>query len=70
MAKANFVKKAQKDIFVNGKRVKYVSLKGKRKGQTLSKIDRTVSRDDTEVENWQKEITDEEINDKRQELES
>jgi DNA repair exonuclease SbcCD ATPase subunit len=48
MAKANFVKKAQKDIFVNGKRVEYVSEKGKRKGQTLSKIDKTIPRDEND----------------------
>jgi hypothetical protein len=46
MARANFVKKAQKDIFNNGKRVEYVSAKGKREGQTLSKTDRTIKRDD------------------------
>ena len=48
MAKANFVKKAQKDIFVNGKRVEYVSEKGKREGQTLSKIDKTIPRDEND----------------------
>ena len=48
MARANFVKKAQKDIFVNGKRVEYVSEKGKREGQTLSKIDKTIPRDDND----------------------
>lgn len=41
MAKANFVNKARKNIYVNGKVVKYVSQKGKRKGQTLEKLDRT-----------------------------
>jgi hypothetical protein len=46
MARANFVKKAQKDIFTFGKRVEYVSLKGKREGQTLSKTDRTIRNDD------------------------
>lgn len=42
MAKANFVKSAQKDIYQNGKQVNYVSQKGKREGQTLSKTDRTL----------------------------
>lgn len=49
MARANFVKKAQKDIFNYGKRVEYVSAKGKREGQTLSKIDKTIPRDDTDT---------------------
>ena len=49
MARANFVKKAQKDIFNNGKRVEYVSAKGKREGQTLSKTDRTIPRDDSDT---------------------
>lgn len=49
MARANFVMKAQKDIFNNGKRVEYVSAKGKREGQTLSKTDKTIPRDDTDT---------------------
>jgi hypothetical protein len=49
MAKANFVNKAQKDIFTFGKRVEYVSAKGKREGQTLSKTDRTIPRDDNDT---------------------
>jgi hypothetical protein len=49
MARANFVKKAQKDIFTFGKRVEYVSSKGKREGQTLSKTDRTIPRDDNDT---------------------
>lgn len=49
MARANFVKKAQKDIFNNGKRLEYVSLKGKREGQTLSKTDKTIPRDDNDT---------------------
>ena len=49
MARANFVKKAQKDIFNYGKRVEYVSAKGKREGQTLSKTDRTIPRDDDDT---------------------
>lgn len=49
MARANFVKKAQKDIFTFGKRVEYVSSKGKREGQTLSKTDKTIPRDDNDT---------------------
>jgi len=49
MAKSNFVNKAQKDIFSYGKRVEYVSAKGKREGQTLSKTDRTIPRDDNDT---------------------
>ena len=49
MARANFVNKAQKDIFNYGKRVEYVSAKGKREGQTLSKTDRTIPRDDDDT---------------------
>jgi len=49
MARANFVNKAQKDIFTFGKRVEYVSAKGKREGQTLSKTDRTIPRDDNDT---------------------
>lgn len=45
MAKLTFVKSAQKNIYEKGKRVEYVSQKGKRKGQTLSKIDRTIPAD-------------------------
>ncbi len=49
MARANFVKKAQKDIFTFGKRVEYVSSKGKREGQTLSKTDKTIPRDNNDT---------------------
>lgn len=49
MARANFVKKAQKDIFNNGKRLEYVSLKGKREGQTLWKTDKTIPRDNADT---------------------
>jgi len=49
MAKANFVKKAQKNIYVNGKVVKYKSEKGKRAGQELSKLDRTVPRNENDI---------------------
>lgn len=45
MARANYVKSAQKNIYENGKYVNYESKKGKRAGQTLSKLDRTVPKD-------------------------
>jgi len=45
MARANFVKAAQKDIYLNGKYVTYESKKGKRAGQNLSKLDRTIPAD-------------------------
>jgi len=45
MAKANFVKKAQKNIYINGKRREYVSETGKSKGQTKSVIDKTIPAD-------------------------
>lgn len=48
MAKATFVKSAQKNIYEHGKRVEYVSEKGKRKGETLSKLDRTVPENDND----------------------
>lgn len=49
MAKATFVKSAQKDIYARGKRVEYKSEKGKRAGQTLSKIDKTIPADETDT---------------------
>lgn len=49
MAKANFVKAAQKDIYVNGKRVEYLSEKGKRAGQMKSKTDRSIPRDENDM---------------------
>lgn len=49
MAKATFIKAARKPIYNNGKRVEYVSQKGKKEGQTLSKIDRTISRDEQDT---------------------
>jgi len=49
MAKANFVKAAQKDIYTNGKYVKYESKKGKRAGQELTKLDRTVPKDKSDT---------------------
>lgn len=48
MAKANFVKSARKPIYQKGKWVEYVSKKGKREGQTLSKIDRTIPADEND----------------------
>lgn len=48
MATATFIKSARKNIYVNGKRVEYVSQKGKREGQTLSKIDRTIPQDEND----------------------
>jgi len=45
MPRLNYVKSAQKDIYVQGKYVNYESKKGKRIGQTLSKLDRTVPKD-------------------------
>lgn len=42
MARANFVKKALKNIYENGKYVKYISPRGKSVGQEKSKLDRTV----------------------------
>jgi len=48
MAKAVFINKAMKDIYTFGKRVEYVSQKGKRVGQTLLKIDRTIPRDEND----------------------
>ncbi len=48
MAKANFVKKAQKNIYKNGKRREYVSETGKSKGQTKSVIDKTIPADDND----------------------
>lgn len=46
MAKATFIKAARKPIYQRGKRVEYVSKKGKKEGQTLSKIDRTIPADE------------------------
>lgn len=46
MAKAQFIKSARKDIYHRGKQVEYVSKRGKRAGQTLTKIDRTQPCDD------------------------
>ena len=48
MARAKFVKKAQKDIYVYGKVVSYISKKGKSEGKTLSKTDKTIPRDDND----------------------
>ncbi len=48
MAKATFVEAAKKPIYKHGKRVEYVSQRGKRAGQTLSKIDRNQPQDDND----------------------
>lgn len=48
MAKATFIKSARKPIYQIGKRVEYVSQRGKREGQTLSKIDRTIPADEND----------------------
>ena len=49
MARASFIKAARKAIYNHGKRVEYVSKKGKREGQTLSKIDRTIPADENDT---------------------
>lgn len=49
MARANFVKAAQKNIYVNGAYVKYESKKGKRAGQQLTKLDRTIPKDKSDT---------------------
>ena len=49
MARATFVKSAQKDIYTHGKRVEYISEKGKRIGQTKSKLDRTIPADENDT---------------------
>ena len=48
MAKATFVEAAKKPIYKHGKRVEYVSQRGKRAGQTLSKIDRNQPQDEND----------------------
>lgn len=48
MARATFVKEAKKPIYLHGKRVEYVSKRGKRAGQTLSKIDRNQPQDEND----------------------
>lgn len=48
MAKAQFVEKAKKPIYKHGKRVEYVSQRGKRAGQTLTKLDRSQPEDEND----------------------
>lgn len=48
MAKANFIESAKKPIYKRGKRIEYVSKRGKREGQTLSKIDRNQPADEND----------------------
>ena len=40
MAKAEFVLSAKRNIYKRGRKVQYVSKRGKKAGQTLTKIDR------------------------------
>lgn len=49
MARAEFIKKARKPIYQGGLRVEYVSKKGKKEGQTLSKIDKTLPADENDT---------------------
>lgn len=49
MAKLNYIKAAAKDIYTHGKEVSYVSKKGKQEGQTLTKIDKTLPRDENDT---------------------
>lgn len=49
MARVTFVKAAQKDIYQKGKYVKYISEKGKRKGQELTKKDRTIPENENDT---------------------
>lgn len=48
MARATFVKEAKKPIYKRGKRVEYVSKRGKRAGQTLTKLDRNQPADEND----------------------
>lgn len=48
MARAQFVEKAKKPIYKHGKRVEYVSQRGKRAGQTLTKLDRSQPEDEND----------------------
>ena len=48
MAKADFIESAKKPIYKRGKRIEYVSKRGKRAGQTLSKIDRNQLADEND----------------------
>lgn len=48
MARAQFVEKANKPIYKHGKRVEYVSQRGKRAGQTLTKLDRSQPEDEND----------------------
>ena len=67
MAKANFIEIAKKPIYKRGKRIEYVSKRGKRAGQTLSKIDRNQpanendesEKDGMSQEEWERQEEDE-----------
>ena len=48
MARAQFVEKAKKPIYKHGKHVEYVSKRGKRAGQTLTKLDRSQPEDEND----------------------
>lgn len=48
MARANFVKAAQKTIYRHGTNVSYESKRGKRAGQMKSKVDRTIPKDEND----------------------
>ena len=48
MARAQFVEKAKKSIYKHGKRVEYLSQRGKRAGQTLTKLDRSKPEDEND----------------------
>ena len=48
MAKANFIESAKKPIYKRGKRIEYVSKRGKRTSQILSKIDRNQPADEND----------------------
>lgn len=48
MARATFVKSARKTIYRKGKSVQYVSPRGKREGETLTKIDKTIPYDEND----------------------
>ena len=49
MANATLVKSAQKNVYTKGKQVEYKSEKGKRIGQMLTKLDRTIPADGSDT---------------------
>lgn len=48
MAKANFIESAKKPIYKRGKRIEYVSKRGKRAGQKVSHLDRHMPADEND----------------------